>query len=745
MKYFITLLIFSVFFIGSITAQVLTKAGWNLISIPVCLTDSCKSILFPDAVSPAYAYQGGYVTKDTLLNGIGYWLKFPEDKNIPLFGAERYTDTFTVKQGWNLIGSISFLVRVNQIISKPDGNINSKFFGYAPGVGYEEVDTLQPGKGYWVKVNQDGELFLGAVNLPCPGIPTVTYAGKTYNTVQIGNQCWLKENLDVGTMIQGIDTAKNNGTIEKYCYNNDTINCNTYGGLYQWYEAMQYSTAENKQDICPSGWHIPTTAEFQTLSDALGGDGNALKAIGQGMYGGEGTNISGFSALLAGMQYYYSDFYNLGYYALFWLSTHTSSDIAGLVLLDGYERLIFYYNDNKAYGFSIRCVKGPRITNNLPPENPSNPIPADNAIGQPLNLTLSWTCNDPDGDTLIYDVYFGTDNPPTTKVSSNQSNTSLDINGLSRSITYYWKVVAKDNHGGYTEGEVWRFANNLPPDMPSNPTPVDNAIGQLLNLTLSWTSNDPDNDTLTYDIYFGIDNPPATKVSSNQPTTDLARNGLSPTTMYYWKVVAKDNYDGITESPIWNFKTYYPCGKDSVDYEGKTYHTVLIGTQCWLKENLDVGTMILGTSRNNGIVEKRCYNNDSINCNTYGGLYTWVEAMQYQLPGGHDICPNGWHLPTNAQFGILNTTVGADGNALKAIGQGTGAGAGTNTSGFSALLSGYLEYNGDFINLGNYAVFWSSSGYGFNASYMYLIGNNSSIKYDASNQQNFFSVRCVKD
>src|SRR5665647_680593 len=59
----------------------------------------------------------------------------------------------------------------------------------------------------------------------CTGISTVTYSGKIYNTIQIGAQCWLKENLDVGTMIHGIDTAKNNGIIEKYCYNDSLANC----------------------------------------------------------------------------------------------------------------------------------------------------------------------------------------------------------------------------------------------------------------------------------------------------------------------------------------------------------------------------------------------------------------------------------------------------------------------------------------------------------------------------------------
>src|ERR1035437_8681946 len=60
---------------------------------------------------------------------------------------------------------------------------------------------------------------------PCPGVPTVKYAGKTYHTVQIGSRCWLKKNLDVGTRINVTVEQTNNGTIEKYCYEDDPANC----------------------------------------------------------------------------------------------------------------------------------------------------------------------------------------------------------------------------------------------------------------------------------------------------------------------------------------------------------------------------------------------------------------------------------------------------------------------------------------------------------------------------------------
>jgi len=200
------------------------------------------------------------------------------------------------------------------------------------------------------------------MGIPCPGMPTVEYRGKTYNTVQIGNQCWLRENLDVGTMIDSLRNQTDNDTIEKYCYRNDTSNCNTYGGLYQWNEAMQYTNVEGAQGICPTGWHIPTLAEFRTCSTTVGGDGNALKAIGQGIIyaggDGRGTNTSGFSALLAGYRYNNGHFSDLFNFTLFWSSTEYDFTPADIMVLNKTNGVIYLDNYNyQGEGYSVRCLK----------------------------------------------------------------------------------------------------------------------------------------------------------------------------------------------------------------------------------------------------------------------------------------------------------------------------------------------------------------------------------------------------
>lgn len=73
---------------------------------------------------------------------------------------------------------------------------------------------------------------------PCSGQATVSYMGKVYNTIQIGGQCWLKENLDAGTRIDYEVLPWLDDEIEKYCYDNNPANCTTYGALYHWWEAM---------------------------------------------------------------------------------------------------------------------------------------------------------------------------------------------------------------------------------------------------------------------------------------------------------------------------------------------------------------------------------------------------------------------------------------------------------------------------------------------------------------------------
>jgi uncharacterized protein (TIGR02145 family) len=159
--------------------------------------------------------------------------------------------------------------------------------------------------------------------------------------------------LDVGTMVLGSATQTNNGIVEKYCYNNTPANCNTYGGLYQWDEAMQYVTTEGPRGICPPGWYIPTHLDFI----ALGGDANSLKAIGQGIGGGSGTNTTGFSALLVGRRGMDGQFGQLGQTGSFWGSNSSTGDNATTLCLLAANGDVILEIGPKIVGASLRCLR----------------------------------------------------------------------------------------------------------------------------------------------------------------------------------------------------------------------------------------------------------------------------------------------------------------------------------------------------------------------------------------------------
>lgn len=278
--------------------------------------------------------------------------------------AQPGLDSIQIYPGWNLIGS-TVTGSVDSIMyTMPPNAINSPIYKFNSGnsnqlAGYVPTDLLEKMLGYWVKADFPAWMYLFKEPIYLwETCGTVMYAGKTYNTIVIGDQCWLRQNLDVGTMINGSISQTNNGVIEKYCYDNIPSNCADYGGLYQWDEAMQYTTTPGATGICPNGWHIPTLLEFQILEFTVGSDGNSLKEVGQGFGSGEGTNTSGFSALLAGYLDLDETFNSLGTETYFWSSTIEPPTFLRyyLHLGGGYSNIGLDYAADQM-GFSIRCIK----------------------------------------------------------------------------------------------------------------------------------------------------------------------------------------------------------------------------------------------------------------------------------------------------------------------------------------------------------------------------------------------------
>ena len=228
------------------------------------------------------------------------------------------------------------------------------------------------------------------------------------------------------------------------------------------------------------------------------------------------------------------------------------------------------------------------------------------------------------------------------------------------------------------------------------------------------------------------------------------------------------------------------------DFEGNVYHTVQIGKQCWLRENpkstyyADGEAMILGdTTHDHDIPFYFRYNHSDSIAAIYGMLYTWAAAMRQNEAAPDSVkvqgaCPNGWHIPTDAEYNQLEKTVlgvidssnpqyncdlnysgwerCADssetdtggtygvGASLKTVGLGSGVGAGNDLVGFAAKLPGYRGKNGTYYYPGSFLNLWSSTESSSTSAWSrYIYSTYSTVNRNALTKTFGFSVRCLRD
>ncbi|MFA6094747.1 MAG: FISUMP domain-containing protein [Candidatus Paceibacterota bacterium] len=229
----------------------------------------------------------------------------------------------------------------------------------------------------------NGQVILAAASTWTCGSPLFdSRDGKSYNTVLIGSQCWMQQNLNIGTMVTscmngyvgtcttGGSTVRNQGTststIQKYCYNDTELNCTNNGGFYQWDQAMGGSTTLGARGICPAGWHIPTHDEFTLLERTTCTSGSCATDFPYditttGWRGtNEGTtlkNVAGlFRGLLTGYRNTDGSFLNIGAGAVLWSSLQSGGSAWRRALNSG-NATVHRATNAKAYGFSVRCLK----------------------------------------------------------------------------------------------------------------------------------------------------------------------------------------------------------------------------------------------------------------------------------------------------------------------------------------------------------------------------------------------------
>ncbi|MBU0489412.1 MAG: fibrobacter succinogenes major paralogous domain-containing protein [Bacteroidetes bacterium] len=186
---------------------------------------------------------------------------------------------------------------------------------------------------------------------------------QTYPTVQIGTQCWMAKNLNVGQMIiNGSAAQADNQIIEKYCNSNDSNKCATHGGLYTWDEMMQYSTTESVQGICPVGWHVPSDPEWIQLEVALGMDAAVAAQINIWRGTDQGTQMlaggsSGYNGLLSGSAIPGGAFSAFNQYEYMYSSTVYGGNAWRRCLRVGDPQVGRWNTFPRSYALSVRCVK----------------------------------------------------------------------------------------------------------------------------------------------------------------------------------------------------------------------------------------------------------------------------------------------------------------------------------------------------------------------------------------------------
>lgn len=197
----------------------------------------------------------------------------------------------------------------------------------------------------------------------------------------------------------------------------------------------------------------------------------------------------------------------------------------------------------------------------------------------------------------------------------------------------------------------------------------------------------------------------------------------------------------------------WTCGDTLTDLrDGQKYPTVLIGNQCWIAKNLNVGNMIHSDSlpSDNSVIEKFCFSNDSNNCVIYGGLYSWNEMMNYSTQESvQGICPDGWYIPSDAEVKELEIALGMDPatadltNCWRGLDQGTQMLQG-GSSGLELPLGGALLGQSFYYN--NYFAYFHTSTESGNNAWRRCLNNQSTQvgRFNTFPKSFGLSVRCIK-
>jgi uncharacterized protein (TIGR02145 family) len=531
---------------------------------------------------------------------------------------------------------------------------------------------------------------------------TITdYDGNVYPVVQIGDQAWMAENLKTTRYADGsvIPLIESNSEWEDlgspgegYCWHlNLTENKDIYGGLYSWAAATRGAGSSETnlvgvQGVCPDGWHLPSDAEWKAMESYLGmSPGETGDSLWRGTVEGGKLKETG--------------------------TTHWTPPNTGATNESGFTALPGGYRDLEGsftnFGWNSTFWTSTEMDTSLAwMRNLENQRTDVYRRARQKGMGHSVRCIEGSGSIL-------------TMASVSTASTS---NPAFNSVTSGGTVSADGGALVFARGVCWSITEN--PTLADQHTEDGKGTGSY--------------------------------VSQIQ--------GLDPGTLYYIRAYATNN-QGTVYGNQESFTTLSQEGTVT-DYDGNEYATVQIGDQRWMAGNLKVTHLSDGSQLTDGtgvgaVTGDRytpyyfAHNDDPGRADTYGYLYTWTAAMDGSdgsdaLPSGvQGVCPDGWHLPSDAEWKILETTLGMSVSDASAWNwRGTDEGDQMKyggSSGFEGLLGGYRDHNGSSYDLGTLGYFWSTTDDGDNVTIRQLGATSDEVRRFATDKSNACSIRCLAD
>ena len=609
--------------------------------------------------------------------------------------------------------------------------------------------------------------------------------GQTYRTVKIGNQVWMAENLD-------FETEKS------YCYNDSSKYCDKYGRLYTWAAAV---------DACPTGWHLPASAEFDTLFKAVGAQsvaGNRLKAAS-----GWNTNLNlgdeyGFSALPAGNRYFDGTYNSEGTNADFWASTEEKGGSSAYAMyLNSDDGGAFLTAQSKNLGKSARCVKDDTTSSvSSSSAASSSSVRMNVGAGSEYDVATGTLKDLRDGKTykavkigkqtwMAENLNYETENSRCYNDSSKYCDKYGRLYTWAAAIDSIALANDKSNPQVCGMERTCELPKKVQGSCPSGwhlPTRAEwltlfvsvggmSKAGQKLMSKSDW-----ENGMGTDDYGF-----------SALPAGDGSPSYIGFST-YFWSTTQDSNYtrgDTIFDvsSSAYAMRLLKTAEDAAVKYNNKngtiSIRCVMDDTEpldvpygwSWdvskeVRRNPDIAYDSITDTRDSKVYKtvkigsqtwmadnldysdsvetpslvgnSACFNNDAAKCKVAGRLYTWAVASE--------VCPSGWHLPDSTEWQTLITTVGEE-HAAEVLKSQTGwklhtdsHGSGTDAVGFFALPVGHTNENGVFGDEELYATFWTASDHGGNSGvFVYMWYMYDTVEFKNVDKKWRVPVRCVKD